>query len=332
MIDVMARSANGQMGMLKGALDATNKRKFQRGQNYEFNAAGDPRAAFHMHTFAEIPASAQFMIQAQNYEAEAMTGVKAFSNGINSGSLGEVARGSSGALDAAGKRESGYLRRLSDGLVQVCRKFMAMNAEFLEEEEVVRVTNDEFEPVRRDDLSGSFDYAIDVSTAEEDSAKAQELSFMLQTLGNSVDWTVIKEIFIEIARLRKMPDLAKRIEDYQPQPDPAQQELMQLQKQKLLEEIKNLQANTQDKFSEATLNQAKATETMAKARELDSKADLNDLDFVEQEQGVKQEREKELQGEQARANMQLKSHEYALKSQESGESALKKHLKEKNPR
>lgn len=332
MIDIMARSANGQEGTLKGALDATNKRKKQRGENYEFNASGDPRAAFHMHTFAEIPASAQFMIQAQNYDAESMTGVKAFSDGINSGSLGDVARGISGALDAAGKRESGYLRRISAGLVEVCRKFMAMNAEFMDEEEVVRVTNDVFEPVRRDDLSGEFDYAIDVSTAEEDNAKAQELSFMLQTLGNNVDWGVLKEIFVEIARLRKMPDLAKRIEEYEPQPDPLQQEIAQLQKQELLEKIKLLQAQTQDKFTEADLNQAKAVDTMASAREKDSKADINDLNFVEQEQGVTQEREKELQSEQSRGNMRLKSHEYALKKQLDDESAVKTYMDGKNPR
>ena len=36
-----------------------------------------------MHTYPEIPASAQFMLQLQNMEAESMTGVKAFNQGLS---------------------------------------------------------------------------------------------------------------------------------------------------------------------------------------------------------------------------------------------------------
>ena len=72
MIDIMGKSANGQTGYRKDALDATNKRKFQMGKDYEYNGGVDPRLAFHMHTFPEIPASAQFMLQQQNFDAESL--------------------------------------------------------------------------------------------------------------------------------------------------------------------------------------------------------------------------------------------------------------------
>ena len=68
MVDIMARSANGQLGMRKDMLDATNRRKFENGLDYEFNANVDPRQGVHMHTYPEIPASAQFMLQAQQFE------------------------------------------------------------------------------------------------------------------------------------------------------------------------------------------------------------------------------------------------------------------------
>lgn len=68
---------------------------------------------------------------------------------------------------------------------------------------------------------------LSISTAETDNMKAQELSFMLQTIGNSMDFSMTQMILSDIARLRDMSDLAKRIEQYKPQPDPmAQQKAM----------------------------------------------------------------------------------------------------------
>lgn len=99
----------------------------------------------------------------------------------------------------------------------------------------------------------------------------------------------------EIARLRKMPDLAKRIETYRPEPDPLQQQLQQLEIKKLEMEIAKLQSEVDENTAEAELDRAKA-------RQAHSEADLSDLDFTEQESGVKQEREKELLGAQAEGN------------------------------
>lgn len=50
MIDMMGRSAAGQVGYRKDALDITNKRLFNSGQDYSYNAGVDPRLAFYNHT------------------------------------------------------------------------------------------------------------------------------------------------------------------------------------------------------------------------------------------------------------------------------------------
>jgi hypothetical protein len=292
MIDILGKSANGQTGIRKDMLDVTNRRKYQSGQDYEFNANVDPRQGVFMHTYPEIPQSAQFMLQLQNLEAESLTGVKSFNQGIGSQALGDVAAGIRGALDAASKRELGILRRLSEGMVQIGRKIIAMNAEFLSEKEVVRNTNEEFVEVQRDDLPGNFDLRLSISTAEEDNAKAQELAFMLQTMGNNMDPEMSRMILADIARLRKMPELAKRIENYQPQPDPLAQRRAELELQKLEAEVMKLRADAQ--------------KNMADAGKKQSETDLKTLDFVEQESGVKQERDLERQGAQARAQAELK--------------------------
>ena len=313
MIDILGRSANGQIGIRKDALDVTNRRKFERGMDYEFNTNVDPRQAIFMHTYPEIPQSVQFMLGMQNAEAESLTGVKAFNNGISGQGLGDTAASVRGALDASSKRELGILRRLADGMIQIGRKIIAMNAEFLSEEEVVRVTNEQFVTVRRDDLAGNFDLRLTISTAEEDNQKAQELAFMLQTLGPNEDPKIRTMVLADICRLRKMPDLAHRLEAYQPQPDPLAQEKAQLEVELLKAQIANERAKAMSYQASAQLDQAKVGTEQAQAREIHSNSDLKDLDYVEQESGVKQERDLQKQRQQAEANTRMKVTEQLVK-------------------
>lgn len=316
MIDIMGKSANGQTGVRKDFLDATNRRKFDRGQDYEFNANVDPREGVFMHTYPEIPQSAQFMLQLQNFEAESLTGVKSWSQGVSGSTLGDVAAGVRGALDAASKRELGILRRLSNGICKIGRKIIAMNAEFLSDEEVVRVSNEAFVPVRRDDLSGSFDLELSISTAEEDNNKAEQLAFMFQTIGPKGDPVMTNMILSDIARLRKMPDLAKKIENYQPQPDPIMQERAQLENEVLRSEVERNKAQAMSFAANSQLAGAKVGTEGAKASNLAADTDKKNLDFVEQESGVTQERNKELHGAQAESQARLKILERAIDQDE----------------
>ena len=329
MIDIMGKSANGQTGVRKDMLDQTNRRKFEDGRDYEFNANVDPRQGIFMHTYPEIPSSAQFMLQLQNMEAESLTGVKSFSQGISGQVLGDVAAGVRGALDAASKRELAILRRLSQGIVEIGQKIIAMNGVFLSEEEVVRITNERFVTIRRDDLAGNFDLRLSISTAEEDNNKAQELGFMLQTMGPNMDPEMSRMILSDIARLRKMPDLAKKIEQYQPKPDPLMQKKAQLEIALLEAQVANEQAKSQQAASTAALNQAKLGTEQAKQGQLQSDTDLKNLDFVEQESGVKQERDLQRQGEQARSQAELKRLDHSFKKEQMGFDLLKEYVSNK---
>lgn len=306
MIDIMGRSANGQIGYRKDAVDVTNRRKLLEGDDYEFNPNVNPEQGFYMHKYPEIPNSAQFMLQLQNNEAESLTGVKAFSSGISGSALGNTATGVRSALDATSKRDLDILRRLAAGLEEIGRKIIAMNALFLSEEETIRITNEEFVKIRRDDLKGHFDLRLTISTAEVDNQKAEELAYMLQTLGNSVDFGITRLILADIAKLRKMPTLAKQIERYEPQPDPIAEEMRQLELEKLKAEIAKLYADAGKKEAETQMTPYKADTELAKQRHLNSVADKTDLDFVEQETGTKQERDLQKHRAQAEANKELK--------------------------
>ena len=314
MIDLLGRSANAQQGIRKDALDLVNKRRFDAGEDYEFNPGVRPEEMVYMHKFPEIPASAQFMLQLQQMEAEAMIGNKAFSGGLSGQALGNTATGVRGALDAAARRDLDILNRLASGLIEVARKVMAMNKLFLSDKEIVRITNDEFVLINREDLEGHFDLRMGISTAEVDNQKAQELGFMLQTIGPNMDIEMTKLILSEIATLRKMPTLAKKIQAYAPQPDPLAVAKAELEIKLLEAQIQETMANAQNKGANAQLNMSKAGTESVKQGNIQSQTDRNILDFVEQETGTKQERDLQKQGAQARANMELELLKKALEN------------------
>lgn len=291
MIDLLGRSANAQQGIQKGMLDITNRRRFEAGEDYEFNPAANPNQALIEHKYPELPQSALVLLQSQNAEAEGLTGVKSFSGGLSGENYGEVAAGIKGVVDAAAKREMDILRRLAECFKRVAEKIIAMNADFLSEEETVRVTNQEFVQIRRDDLAGQFDLIVDISTPEIDERKAADLAFMLQTTAQSLPFEFTQMILSDIARLRKMPELQQKIDTYEPQPDPIQQAKDQLEVSKLQLENAEIQAEI------AKIN-AQTEKLQAETDKIDVETELNAA-------GITHARDMEKQSEQARGNQDL---------------------------
>lgn len=307
MIDLMGQSANAQKGFAKGMLDPLNQRRFENGQDYQYNPSLSPQMGLIEHKYPEIPMSAMQMVQLQNQEAEALTGVKSFSGGMSGEAYGQVAAGIRGMQDAASKREMAILRRIAKGICEIGKKIIAMNSEFLSDTEVVRVTNKEFVTVLREDLKGNFDLQVDISTFEVDNEKAQELGFMLQTLGPNMDQSITTFLLAEIADLKRMPVLAERLRTWQPQPDPVAEQMKQLELQKLQMELQKLQ-------SEVMLNQAKAQQAT-------TEAGLTELDRIEQETGTKHARKIIEQQAQAKGNANMKITDALLKPRKPGETA-----------
>lgn len=318
-IDNMAQSNNGQVATRKGALDPMNRKKFLAGQNFEFNGSLND---FWQGSYNTIPGSAFDMIALMNNEIESITGTKSFSGGINSGSLGSTATGARGAMDATATRRMNIVRNVAENLIKpLMRKWMAYNAEFLEDEEIVRVTNEKFVPVRRDDLEGRVDIDITIATAEDNAAKSQELSFLLQTVGPNEDPTVRRELMADIMELMRMPDQAKRLREYQPQADPVQEQMKKLQLENLMLEnehlksqIKDKQARADENIIDADLKRAKAAYEAARTRKINSDADMSDLKFIKEDEGYAHLERIELEDIRAakRAEEEAAKHRYNL--------------------
>ena len=96
----------------------------------------------------------------------------------------------------------------------------------------------------------------------------------------------------DIMDLMRMPEQAKRIRDYQPEPDPMQEQLKQLEIQRLTLENRLLEAQVNNFGSDAEENRAdvvlknqKAKVEAAKARKLNSESDFSDLSFIKEDEG-----------------------------------------------
>lgn len=350
-IDLLAKSANSQTGMAMQFLDPVNKKAFEEGRDYLFNPTIPPQQGIYQHTFSEIPQTILPFLQAQEMEAESLTGVKSYNQGMTGDSLGNTAQGVRSVLDSASKRELGILRRLADGLKKVARKIIAMNALWLNDDEVIRITNKDFVEIHRDDLAGNFDLELTITSAEDDQSKAESLAFMLQTLGNTVDQGMTQMILSEICELRKMPELAERVRRFTPPPpDPMQEKLQEMQIELLQAQIQKLQADAGKSGADAELAQAKAQsefygtqldmqlrpqELLSKIESERAKAQYNqsmakklDLDYLNDIQGTKHQQEMELMAQQAKAqadkSIQEKFMDYLIEQEKTEQSKNKK--------
>jgi len=282
-VDNMANSNNGQKGIRKGSLDTINRKRFLSGKNFEYNGAASD---FFEGSYNNLPNSMFSMLELNNNETDAMTGVKGFSGGIGGQTLGSTARAAGGVLDAVSVRKLDIVRNISEKLIKpLLRKWMAYNSEWLQEEEVIRITNEEHVPVRRDDLAGQIDIDIEVSTAEDNSTKSQELSFLLQTNGPNEDPGVRKLLMAQIMRLHKMPDVAKNIEEFQPQPDPFTERMKELEMKLKEVEIMERESRAVENQADLRLKTANAVLAEAKAKLTSSTADVKDLEFVNKATG-----------------------------------------------
>lgn len=305
-IDLMGKSANGQQGFAKGMLDPVNRRRYEEGKDYEWNPMTSPSGGLIEHKYPEIPQSAMAMISMQNEEGESLTGVKSFTGGISGQSYGDVAAGVRGALDAASKREMSILRRLAQGMTEIGKKIIAMNTEFLSDEEVVSITAEEFVTVQRENLPGEFHLEVDITTAENDAAKSQDLSFLLQTIGPNAGSEVTMMILADICDLKRMPELAKKLRDYKPQPDPMAQKAAELDLQ----------------IKQATLEKLAAEAQLAKTRaaHIGTQADSQSIENQDKLSGISHMRDIDKMGAQAEANQNLEITKSLLKPGKKDES------------
>ena len=302
------------------------KANYEKGNTVYFRHGLDPRQAIHRQNVDSVPQSVFQLIQSQNAEAESLTGTKAFSQGISGVAFGSVAEAARGALDATSKRELSILRRLSEMFKDIARMTVSMNQAFLDEKEIVRITN-KFVEIRRDDLTGEFDYDMDISTPERDNETAQKLTMLLQTNAANMNPVIMHKMYKKLAMLWKMPDLAEDLGEYQaPEPRPMEEAMAALQLEnarleniRLKKEIEELDSRISERVSRSIENEtdirtkeSQSELRAAQARKIESEADLNDQQFVHAGDGTALQEKIAMSKQQQEANLiaQEKAAEY----------------------
>ena len=289
-IDIFGRSAAAQEGRPKDFLDPVNKRKYDNGEDYEYNPMINPKDAFYMHTPPEIGNSIFNMIDMQSKEAEEMVGKKPFALGNSQSALNATATAIRTTLDATTKRELGILRRFVSMLERCAKKIISMNRMYLTDGQIFKITNDKFLAINRDQLYGKFDVKLKVSTPEENEMKIQKWSFMLQTLGQKMPFYITKNLMAKIADYSNDPEVAEMLRKYEPQPDPLEQERQKLEIELLKRQIAVYDSSVKENMADALLK-------TKKAEEIDANIDLKDLEFIDKAEGIShiQELEKQAQ-------------------------------------
>ena len=272
------------------------KANYEAGRTVYFRTNMNPQTAIHRRSVDPIPSSVFNIIEMQNADAESLSGTKSFSGGIGSQALGNVAAGIRSAMDAKSKRELSILRRLNQLFNEMARLTIANNQAFLEEEEVVRITNG-FTKIRRDDLAGNFDLIVDVSTPEKDNDTAEKLYKLMQTNAASMDPKLAAIHYIKLAELWKLPDLARKVEEEmnaEKPVDPRQEEIInnqleesRLKLQLIQKQMEEIDSRIHERISRSLENDtdirnknAQAVYREEQARKLRSETDILDKEFV----------------------------------------------------
>lgn len=319
-IDNMANSNNAQIGIKNGSLDPINRDRMLRGENFVYNGASTD---FFVGNYNQLPSSIFNLLQLLDSEAQSLTGINVFGTNQTTNLIGESNASSRGVLDGGNLRKLMIVKSISENLIKpLLRKWLEYDAEFLEEETLIRITGSDFHIVRRDDLEGKIDLDLAISTNEDNAVKARELAFLLQTIGPGEDPEIRKMLMIEIANLHKMHELAFKLANYRPQPDPMQLEMLQAQIENLKAQTQELQASAERQIADTAYKEAKIPTEQAKAKQLEGKVDLDSLDYYQKqnrldaiERQEKADKDRESKEKIERAKQQAKMFSELIRNQ-----------------
>ena len=283
-IDITAKSAAGQEARPLNWLDPINLKKYEYGEDYEYNPMMPPKEAIHMHIPPELPNSVWNFIEYQNNEMQEMTGKKPFA--VGKGGSTSTATAIRSSLDSTAKRDLGLLRRYTKMLERLAMKQIAMNRLFLDDGQIFKITNDKYIAINREYLYGKFDISIKITTPEETENKINKQSFMLQTMGNTLPFDITKLMMAKIADLENDPVLSKTLREFELPKDPLEEKKKELEIKLLEAQVKVYESTIAENNSDAELNMARVQELNAKAEEIKSKIDMLDLEFIHKSEGI----------------------------------------------
>ena len=259
MLDNVAQSNNGFKFFRKGALDPLNKKKLQSGIGGNIEVNGDSNDMWDGN-FNQMPQTIFNMFEMIQRENESLSGISNIAQGLDSRALNS-ATASSIASSSGQKRMMEIIRRYSELIKQLMRKWISYNKMYLSDKEVIRISGEYIE-FTLDDIDGAYDIDITVGVDGVEENKANQMTMLMQQIGGlagNVDPSIVHDLLAKLSDIWGFPDIAQKLEQYQqPEPDPMQQEMAQLEMEKLKAEIEKLKSEAHENMSDANAKNVSA--------------------------------------------------------------------------
>lgn len=276
-IDTLGRTSIGQVISTKGAFSVLELDKLQRGESCEIEQGYSVKDALYAVEYPDLPSGAYQYLQSLDSEAEAFTGVIGYGQGINGRTLGDSATAARATSDSVGTRTVSTLRRLGSGLVKLARKAIRLNIEYLDDEEIERITGEKRQFERNQFIPLTYTN-IEISTPELNASKSQKINFMFQTVGPNLDNAMKYKLLSKIAMLDGMEDLALDFANYE-DPEPTEMDIA-IQEA----ELAKIRAEANEKA-------ARAEYYRAMTKQATSTTDKIDKEFIDDIDGTTHKRE-----------------------------------------
>ena len=268
-IDNMAQSNNGQKFVKKGSLDSVNFQNLMSGKPVvEINTPDSINTAVQDGRFNELPSSVYNLLNVIESQAEGLTGVSKFMQGFID-NPNASATSAQAIMSQSQIRLLDIENNITRGLTSMFRKWIEMIVNYTDEKEMFNITGttwaeekakmvqrykeqyqfDQMPPETQqkaillilkqvekiyDNKTVNYDFKLRVGTDASNQIKINQINMLMQQTAplvqaNVIPPDIVKELIAKLFELFEYPDLADKIEKYQPQPDPIKQQMTQLE-------------------------------------------------------------------------------------------------------
>jgi len=252
MLDNVAQSNNGFKFFRKGSLDPLNKKKLLSGIGGAIEINGDKNDMWDGN-FNQMPQTIFNMFEMIQRDNESLSGISNAAQGLDSRAL-STATSANIVASMGQKRMMEIVRRYSELIKELMRKWISYNKVYLTDKEVIRISG-KFIEFTTDDIDGAFDIDINVGVDGIEESKANQITMLMQQisgLAGTVDPSTLHKLLAKLADIWGFADVAAELEAYEPPPpNPMQEQMAQLEMEKLKAEIDKLKSEAHENMSDA---------------------------------------------------------------------------------
>ena len=309
-IDNMAMSNNGTKFVKKGALDSTNFKSLMEGKPVvEVNATDNVSNIVKDGSFNELPSMVYNLLQVIEGQAEGLTGVSKMMQGlenINNSS----ATASQLMMSQSQIRLLDIENNIAQGLKELIQRWLEMIMDYVEENQMYQITGTTFaeekakmtETLKQqyqldqmptdtaqkammliinevekvfDKHTVKYDISIQIGTDGLKQTKINQINMLMQqssalVQAGAVPPIIVQQLMAKLFELFDYPELADKVANYKQQPDPMQQQMMQLEMQE-----KAAKAKKESALADNALARTKQTMIKAQKEQLSTDADIS---------------------------------------------------------